>query len=799
MDPTLPPCPTGVTCICQPCIVGDPIVLNAMAVRPEDRGTMFTEGYNFTVADFQGFASEESSTPCQRVEACLTVEQRADVIVTVTHFDLEVPVSEVMKEHEILIGIGENDDITDVPMAPIDMFGAVLIQHKFTRVGSARISVLYRGDHVPQSPFFIEVVPRTCELALEKPDAQGDCVCVDDALRIGGGCVAAHTVAVPISLGLLLAIVGVVYFLIAQQRAKFDRDWQIDEKELVFDPKGDNKLGEGAFANVEVALYRNIRVAVKTLKKTSGALKMNGGQGGSKETTRTQATGSSKSSNKRQAFIQEMRTMAKLRHPCITTTLGAVINGPQLKLIMECMEGTLKDLLRDASIDLDLDVKLSFIRDTASGMSFIHAQRPALIHGDLKPSNLLVDSNLRIKISDFGLTSHLSQQGAGSLAFMAPELLNGGWTSPETDAYAFAIVMAEVISRRPAYNDMHLDQLKETVGDIFHQPPVRPIIDREGVPDVIVSMMERCWDNNPQVRLEFAIIDQQLQAMDIGGIGKSLFTRSADRKKQAALLNQFFPPVVADCLRAGKKFETRVRDILTVVYLEVEDFDRLPELLKDDAALARVMRSYHQAVDEACIAQGMFKMPDQGSTIMCVGNLLSEQPFHLISACKLLDKIFEATNDLHVPDVGSLRLRAAVHCGSATETVVGTSNPRYCLLGDTINACQALLSMTASGRVTMSWLAATMLQAQCASRGLHLDDQLTDQGESTVPGYGRIQLFDYRVPSRRRTLQLGRENPPSAILQTTHDKDLVRLTLPLQHILSQTPVTSRTRLLEVEL
>ena len=108
---------------------------------------------------------------------------------------------------------------------------------------------------------------------------------------------------------------------------------------------------------------------------------------------------------------------------------------------------------------------------------------------------------------------------------MAPELLNGGWTSQETDEFAFAIVMAETLSRKSAYGDMDTQCLKETVGDIFRQPPVRPVVDTTDVPTAIVVMMERCWDNNPQVRLNLVAINTQLQGMRIGGIGKSLFKR----------------------------------------------------------------------------------------------------------------------------------------------------------------------------------------------------------------------------------------------------------------------------------
>jgi hypothetical protein len=108
---------------------------------------------------------------------------------------------------------------------------------------------------------------------------------------------------------------------------------------------------------------------------------------------------------------------------------------------------------------------------------------------------------------------------------MSPELLNGGWTSPESDSYAYAIVMAEVFSRQSAYVEMDAQSLQETVGDVFRRPPVRPVVDTTEIPRLVVSIMERCWDNNPHTRLNFVVIQSQLQTLEIGGIGKSLFKR----------------------------------------------------------------------------------------------------------------------------------------------------------------------------------------------------------------------------------------------------------------------------------
>ena len=145
--------------------------------------------------------------------------------------------------------------------------------------------------------------------------------------------------------------------------------------------------------------------------------------------------------------------------------------------------------------------------------------------GDLKPSNLLVDSNLRIKVSDFGLASYGGRQGVGSLPYMSPELLNGGWTSPESDTYAFAIVIAEILERKRAYADLSSTDITDIVGDIFRYPPVRPVVKVDGLPEALVDTMRCCWDNNPSSRRDFLAISTTMQKLSVGGIGKSLFIR----------------------------------------------------------------------------------------------------------------------------------------------------------------------------------------------------------------------------------------------------------------------------------
>jgi serine/threonine protein kinase len=147
----------------------------------------------------------------------------------------------------------------------------------------------------------------------------------------------------------------------------------------------------------------------------------------------------------RQEFIEEMRYMSKLRHPCVTTvmgkfletklvnemskvlvlsfffSLGAIIaKNEEPMLVMEFMEhGSLYDILHNETMPIDGELLLPILRDIAQGMRFLHAAVPKVLHGDLKAANILVDSKVRtndyynhgnkqIHVDRFGLANSLS-------------------------------------------------------------------------------------------------------------------------------------------------------------------------------------------------------------------------------------------------------------------------------------------------------------------------------------------------------------------------------------------------------
>ena len=111
-----------------------------------------------------------------------------------------------------------------------------------------------------------------------------------------------------------------------------------------------------------------------------------------------------------------MRQLSKLRHPCVTTVMGAVV-GPTVEpmLIMEYMEhGCLHDLLHNETVVLESERRLLMILDISQGVRFLHSFNPQVIHGDLKAQNILVDSKFRAKVADFGLSQKKNLGGTGT-------------------------------------------------------------------------------------------------------------------------------------------------------------------------------------------------------------------------------------------------------------------------------------------------------------------------------------------------------------------------------------------------
>ncbi|XP_017574925.1 interleukin-1 receptor-associated kinase 1 [Pygocentrus nattereri] len=205
------------------------------------------------------------------------------------------------------------------------------------------------------------------------------------------------------------------------------------------------KIGEGGFGHVYRASMRNTDFAVKRLKENSHM-----GWSVVKE-----------------SFKTEVEQLSQYRHPNIMDLVGYSVGGGTYCLIYVFMpSGSLEDQLHcENSTALSWSQRVNVLLGSAKAIQYLHSCFPALIHGDVKSSNILLDEHLEPKLGDFGLarlcqnpnrtpgkTSSVAQTATvrGTLAYLPDEYLKDGQLGVEIDIYSFGVVLLEVLTGRRA-------------------------------------------------------------------------------------------------------------------------------------------------------------------------------------------------------------------------------------------------------------------------------------------------------------------------------------------------------------
>src|SRR5256885_8287045 len=197
-----------------------------------------------------------------------------------------------------------------------------------------------------------------------------------------------------------------------------------------------NLIGKGSFAEVYLGehLHLNTQAAIKVLH--------------------AQFT-----SEGRERFYTEARTVARLVHPHIVRILDFDIEDGIPFLVMEyAPNGTLRQR-HPKGTRVPLDIVVSYVKQVADALQYIHTQK--LIHRDVKPENMLLGHSNEVLLTEFGTAiiaqstrSAQTQQPrevAESVIYMAPEQLMGK-PRPASDQYALAIVVYEWLSGNPPFS-----------------------------------------------------------------------------------------------------------------------------------------------------------------------------------------------------------------------------------------------------------------------------------------------------------------------------------------------------------
>eukprot|EP00529_Nitzschia_sp_RCC80_P008017 CAMPEP_0113500784 /NCGR_PEP_ID=MMETSP0014_2-20120614/32547_1 /TAXON_ID=2857 /ORGANISM="Nitzschia sp." /LENGTH=1271 /DNA_ID=CAMNT_0000395211 /DNA_START=158 /DNA_END=3973 /DNA_ORIENTATION=+ /assembly_acc=CAM_ASM_000159 len=458
----------------------------------------------------------------------------------------------------------------------------------------------------------------------------------------------------------------------------------------------------------------------------------------SRVTARTRRTEAATLKMLKKDFIEEMRHLSKLRHPCITTIMGAVTAGDTPMIVLEYLEhGSLYDLLHNETMVLEGELLLPIVRDISQGVRFLHAADPQVIHGDLKAANILVDRSFRAKVADFGLSQKKHLGGTGTPFWMAPELLrNESSNTAASDVFSFGIALYEVFSRRDPYEgEENTKEILSLVCD--KQVQKRPLAPRN-MPDKVKSLMADCVEDDPETRPTFEELDKRLQrinaeSVDAGQVGP---TRA---KSSSISLFDIFPRHIAEALRDGRTVEAEHKDSVTIFFSDIVGFTTLSSTMEPRKVADLLDRLYTQ-FDQLSQKYDCYKVETIGDAYMAVTNLVKDQEHdHAQRIAEFAIDAVAAANDVYVDlddhAKGVVNIRCGFHSGSVVADVVGTRNPRYCLFGDAVNTASRMESNSKENRIHCSAASYELLKKQCPGLPVKC------RGRIPVKGKGKMKTY----------------------------------------------------------
>ncbi|MFJ3827536.1 Stk1 family PASTA domain-containing Ser/Thr kinase [Streptomyces sp. NPDC090046] len=200
-------------------------------------------------------------------------------------------------------------------------------------------------------------------------------------------------------------------------------------------------------------------------------------------------------------FIREAKSVARLAHPNVVAVFDQGTDGPYVYLAMEYVSGcTLRDVLRERGA-LQPRAALDILEPVLAALGGAH--RAGFVHRDMKPENVLIGDDGRVKVADFGLVrsvdsvTNTTGSVLGTVSYLAPEQIENGTTDTRVDVYACGVVLYEMLTGSKPH-------LGGTAAQVLYQhlnedvPPPSAVV--PGLPVGLDELVAHATARNPELR-----------------------------------------------------------------------------------------------------------------------------------------------------------------------------------------------------------------------------------------------------------------------------------------------------------
>jgi len=214
-------------------------------------------------------------------------------------------------------------------------------------------------------------------------------------------------------------------------------------------------------------------------------------------------------------LLREVIPWYDLKHPNISPFIGYIFTHESARMISEWQP--YGDVLKYLRVVPSAN-RMKLIREAAEGLSYLHSRSPSVIHGDLKPENVLVGADGVARLTDFGLSIVLedtlfrglrsSSNFRGTVMYADPALLRDQPKTVYTDLWAFGWLAYELITSRQPYQHLRLQKDLSIFMAVYERKLPSPETESINSPysDIVWPLLQACWSPNNEDRWSAAYI-----------------------------------------------------------------------------------------------------------------------------------------------------------------------------------------------------------------------------------------------------------------------------------------------------